>query len=99
MGKENQSSAASFEWSGFTKEDMVFNTAEHLLYLSDEFTKENIDEAIELATYLYDRVYDNKKSVKDEEKDEIDNQKIQYLEEVIKTATDMLEKCKKNKQK
>lgn len=95
MGKEKDT--ATFEWVADSKKDLIYATANDFIKYCSVISKENIDEAIDLATYFYERVYEDKKSMKDEEKDEIDNQKIQYLEEVIKTATDMLEKCKENK--
>lgn len=95
MGKEKDT--ATFEWVADNKKDLIYATANDFIKNCSVISKEDIDEAIDLATYFYERVYENKKSMKDNEKDEIDNQKIQYLEEVIKMATDMLKKCKENK--
>lgn len=98
MGKEKETETATFEWVADNKKDLIYATANDFLKECSVINKENIDEAINLATYFYERVYEDKKSVKEDSEFERDKMTIKYLEETLNTVRSMLDKlCQKYK--
>ena len=98
MGKEKDT--ATFEWVADNKKDLIYATANDFIKECSVISKENIDEAINLATYFYERVYEDKKSMKEESEVERDKNTIKYLEETLSSVRSMLDKlCQKYQKK